>query len=260
MNCIVCVKQVIDSTQSIKLTKEGSLYDEGMAYILNEWDNYALEEALLIKERSGGSVTAITVAPNRADAILKDCVAKGADKAVRIWDEAIEGSDYYALAKVLREVIMKMPYDLILVGMQAEDDGYALVDATIAQMLGIQHATAVTSIQLEEGKAKVHRELEEGLEEVLEVDLPAVFTVQTGINSPRYPSLKGIKRAMGQGVALMSLEDLDLSASEVGEPGSRTTVEEIYVPTVERLAEVLEGGPDQTVGKLLDILEEKGLI
>jgi len=113
MNIIICVKQALDSTQDIRLTEEGRIYEKGVSYVLNDWDNYALEEALLTKEKLSGSLTAITVGPERADQVLKECLAKGADKAIRIWDRAIEGSDGHALAGILCEVIKRMKYDLI---------------------------------------------------------------------------------------------------------------------------------------------------
>ena len=260
MDIIICVKQALDSTQDIRLTEEGRIYEKGLSYVLNDWDNYALEEALLTKEKLSGSLTAITVGPERADQVLKECLAKGADKAIRIWDRAIEGSDGHALAGILCEVIKRMKYDLILAGAQAEDDGCAHVGPAIAQILGIHHATMITKIRIQSGKTRVHRELEGGFEEVLEVDLPAVFTIQTGINKPRYPSLKGIKRAMKEEVKMMGLKDIGLCSDDVGEAGSATRVEQLYLPQIERFAEILEGEPDETAAALSHILKDRGYI
>ncbi|MHC1579760.1 MAG: electron transfer flavoprotein subunit beta/FixA family protein [Candidatus Alkanophagales archaeon] len=264
MKIVVCVKHVPDTAEAdvvITPDKKG-IKKEGLAFGINEWDEYALEEAILTKEKYGGEVVAITIGGKDSEDTLRRCLAKGADRAVRVEDPALEGSDAYALAKVLGAVIKKeMPdYDIIFTGTQASDDGFAQVGQTLAEILGIPHAALVTKVEIQDGKAKVHRELEGGLEEVLEIQLPAVLAVQTGINEPRYVSIMGIRKAKKKELKVLNLGDVGLSPDEVGEKGSLLKLEELYVPPVEKMAEILTGAPEETAARLASILDEKGLI
>ncbi|MDF2955542.1 electron transfer flavoprotein subunit beta/FixA family protein [Candidatus Alkanophaga liquidiphilum] len=262
MKIVVCVKHVPDTAEAdvvITPDKKG-IKKEGLAFGINEWDEYAVEEAILMKEKYGGEVVAITIGGKESEDTLRRCLAKGADRAIRIEDPALEGSDAYALAKVLCAVIKGMEYDIIFTGAQAGDDGFGQVGQTLAELLGIPHAALVTKVEPQDGKAKVHRELEGGLEEVLEIQLPAVLAVQTGINEPRYVSIMGIRKAKKKELKVLSLSDIGLSPDEVGEKGSLLTLEELYIPPVEKMAEILTGAPDETATKLAGILDERGLI
>lgn len=260
-NIIVCVKQVPETTE-MDISIDGTGKDikkDDMVYAINEWDNYAVEEAVKLKEKYGGSVTVVTIGPEKSEEVLRKSLAMGADEAVRLTDPALEGSDGYAIATALSRIVKDMPYSMILTGVQAEDDGYGLVGPALAEMLGIQHAALVNKIEsIGDGKAKLHRELEGGLEEVLEVDLPAVFTIQSGINEPRYVSIMGIRKVAKKEIKKPSLSDIGLSADEVGEKGSLTTIEKAYLPETGKGAEMLEGTPDEVNTKLVEILKEKG--
>ncbi|MEM3629724.1 MAG: electron transfer flavoprotein subunit beta/FixA family protein, partial [Candidatus Bathyarchaeia archaeon] len=216
MDIIVCVKHVPETAEAeLKIDASGKGIEKtGLVFDINEWDDYALEEAVRIKEKFGGTVTAITVGPEDADSTLRKCLARGADKAIRLTDPKFEGSDGYAIAKILHSVIKNMHFDLILTGMQAGDDGNAMVGPILAEMLGIPHATMVKKIELGAGTAKVNRELEGGMEELLEVKLPALFSVQTGINEPRYVSIMGIRKAMQKEIKVMSLADTGLTEND----------------------------------------------
>jgi electron transfer flavoprotein beta subunit len=152
-----------------------------------------------------------------------------------------------------------MDFDLVLTGAQTSDDGYAQVGVTLAELLGVPHASLVRKIEIEEGIARVNRELEGGLEEVLEVELPAVFTIQTGINEPRYASILGIRRAMKKEIKVLGLEELGLSEEEVGEDGSKTRLEKLFTPPVERMAEILRGTPEEVSAELTEILRREGI-
>ena len=262
MDVIVCVKHVPETAEAeLKIDASGKAVEKtGLVYDINEWDDYALEEAVRIREKQGGSVTAITIGPDDSDSTLRKCLARGADKAIRLADPKFEGSDGYAIAKILHSVIKTMQYDLVLTGMQAGDDGSAMVGPILAQLLGIPHATMVKKLELGTGTAKANRELEGGLEEQVEVKLPALFSIQTGINEPRYVSIMGIRKAMQKEIKIMSLADTGLSENDVGLAGSWLKIEKLYVPPVEKQAEFLKGTPDEMAARIAEILKAKGLI
>lgn len=262
MNVIVCVKHVPETAEAeIAIHESGKrIKTESLVFDINEWDDYAVEEAVLLKEKLGGSVTAVTVGPEDADSTLRKCLARGADRAVRLTDKAFEGSDSYAIAKILCKAIKDLPFDLILTGAQASDDGCAQVGVVLAELLGIPHVTMVKKVEPLEGLVKVNRELEGGLEEIVEVKLPALLAVQTGINEPRYISIMGIRKAMEKEIKVLSLRDVGLREEEVGESGSWITVEKMFIPPVEKEAEILTGGVDEIATKIVETLRAKGLI
>ena len=262
MDVIVCVKHVPETAEAeLKIDASGKAIEKtGLVFDINEWDDYALEEAVRIREKQGGTVTAITIGPEDSDSTLRKCLARGADKAIRLTDPKFEGSDGYAIAKILHSVIKTLHYDLVLTGMQAGDDGNAMVGPIVAQMLGIPHATMVKKIEMGTGTAKVNRELEGGLEEQIEIKLPALFSVQTGINEPRYVSIMGIRKAMQKEIKVMTLADTGLTENDVGTAGSWMKIEKMYVPPVEKQAEFLKGSPDEVAVKITEILKSRGLI
>lgn len=262
MDIIVCVKHVPETAEAeLKIDPSGKAIEKaGLVYDINEWDDYALEEAVRIKEKQGGTVAAITIGSEGSDSTLRKCLARGVDTAIRLTDPRFEGSDGYAIAKILHSIIKTLHYDLILTGMQAGDDGNAMVGPILAQMLGVPHATMVKKIELGTGTARINRELEGGLEEQLEVKLPALFSVQTGINEPRYVSIMGIRKAMQKEIKVMTLAETGLSEADVGEAGSWTKIEKLYVPPVEKQAAFLKGSPDEIATKITEILKSRGLI
>jgi electron transfer flavoprotein beta subunit len=262
LDIIVCVKHVPETAEAeLKIDASGkSIEKTGLVFDINEWDDYALEEAVRIKEKFGGTVTAITIGPQDADSTLRKCLARGADTAIRLTDPKFEGSDAYAIAKILHSIIKNMHFDLILTGAQAGDDGSAMVGPILAELLSIPHATMVKKIELGTGTAKVNRELEGGLEEQLEVKLPALFAVQTGINEPRYVSIMGIRKAMQKEIKVMGLADIGLAENDVGPAGSWLIIDKMYVPPVEKQAEFLKGSPDEIAAKIVEILKSRGLI
>jgi len=262
MDIIVCVKHVPETAEAdIKIASTGKTIEKtGLVFDINEWDDYAVEEAVRIKEKFGGTVTVITVGSEDADSTLRKCLARGADKAIRLTDPKFEGSDGYVIAKILHKAIKDLPFDLIFTGAQAGDDGYAMVGPILAEFLGIPHATMVKKIELRNGIARVNRELEGGLEEIVEVKLPAVLTIQTGINEPRYVSIMGIRKAMKKEIKVLGLAELGLNENEVGEAGSWIKIEKMYVPPVEKQAEFLKGTPEEIASKIAEILKARGLV
>jgi len=262
LDIIVCVKHVPETAEAeLKIDNTGKGIEKtGLVFDINEWDDYALEEAVRIKEKQGGTVTAITIGTQDTESTLRKCLARGADTAIRLTDPKFENSDAYATAKILHATIKTLHYDLILTGMQAADDGNAAVGPILAELLGIPHATMVKKIELATDTAKVNRELEGGLEEQLEIRLPALVSVQTGINEPRYVSIMGIRKAMQKEIKILSLADTGLSENDVGTAGSWIKIDKLYVPPVEKQAQFLKGTPDEIATKITEILKSKGLI
>jgi len=262
MDIIVCVKHVPETAEEEIVIDNGgkTIQTADLVFDINEWDNYAIEEAVLLKEKFGGSITVVTVGSEDADKTLRKCLAMGADRSIRLTDDASESSDAYVTAKILSRIIKNLSFDLILAGTQASDDGYAQVGVILAELLGINHTTMVKTIDVQQGFVKVHRELEGGLQQVLEVNLPAVIAVQTGINEPRYVSIRAIRSAQQKEVKVINLEDLGLKNEEVGKSGSWMHVEELFSPSVDKEAEFFAGNPTEIVANIIKILKDRGLI
>ena len=262
MDVIVCVKHVPETAEAdIKIAGNAKNIEKtGLVFDINEWDDYGVEEAVRLKEKHGGTVTAVTLGSQEADSTLRKCLARGADKGVRLTDPKFEGSDSFATAKILARAIKTLPFSIIITGAQASDDGNAIVGPILAQFLGIPHVTMVKKIEINGQVAQVKRELEGSLEEVVEVKLPAVLSVQTGINEPRYVSIMGIRKASQKEIKVMGLAELGLSENEVGEAGSWLKVGKLYVPPVEKQAEFLKGTPDEVATKIAEILKARGLV
>lgn len=233
---------------------------ENLIFDINESDNYALEAALLLKEKFGGSVTLISVGPVETDEVIRMGLAKGADRAIRITDPKFTLSDGYATARIIAQSIKDIKYDIILCGCLASDDGFGQIGPTLAEVLGISHAVYVTKLDVNGSIARINRELEGGLLEVLEINLPAVLAIQTGINEPRYASMIGIKRAASKEIKIIDFKALGLTEDEVGEKGSWTSVETLYVPPRTRQAEILKGSADEVSTGLTQIIREKGVL
>ncbi len=260
MNIIVCIKRVPDTADvDIVVDKSGKdIEKSGLVFDLNEWDSYAIEEAIRLKEKLGGTVTVISMGGEDTNESLRKCLAMGADEAIRLTDSAFSGSDGYATAKVLAQAIRRLPYDLILTGTQAEDDGFAEVGVMVAKLLGLPHVSIVTRLEVEDRKLRVHRELEGGLEEVVEVDLPALLTIQTGINEPRYVSIMGIRKVAKKEIRVLGLSELGLQAEEVGLRGSDIELQRFFLPPVGEWAQILEGKPEEIAQRVFEILKDKG--
>jgi len=262
MDIIVCVKRVPDTAEiPVTIDKNGKgVKEEQFNFDINEADSYALEEALLIKEKLGGAVSVISIGDEETEAILRMGLAKGADTAIRIWDDHFAHSDGYTIARILSEAIKERPFDLILTGCMASDDGYSQVGPTLAELLDIPHATLVTHVDMNDKASIVHRELEGGLLEALEIQLPALLTIQTGINKPRYASMLGIRKAAQKQIEFLDLNAIRLEEKEVGEAGSKTRIEKMYIPPVTKRAEILDGSIEEASTKLAELFKGKGML
>ena len=262
MDIVVCVKQVpLTAEAEVMVDDTGrDIKKERLVFDVNEADNYAVEEALLLTEKFGGTITLVTMGPESADKAIRSLLAKGTHEAVRLTDEHFAQSDAFATAKTLAGALKTIKFDLVLTGCYASDDGYSQVGATLAELLELPHATMVTGLQILDGKAKIERELEGGTHELLEIELPAVLTIQTGINEPRYASILGLRKAMKKPIKVMSLKDLGLTENEVGRAGSKTILERLSVPPKGEGAQILEGAPEEVSTKLAEIFRERGVV
>jgi len=233
-----------------------------LTYDLNEWDDYAVEEAVQYQEAHDDvEVVTVTVGPERADQTIRQALAKGADRAVRVWDDALAESrllDPATKARVLSAVAREEDPDLILTGVQTGDASFGATGVALAAELDIAWAAVVNDVDVDAGAgtAAVHRELEGGLEELTDVDLPAVLTIQTGINEPRYASLRGIRQAQSKDLDVCDLADLGVAAGELPFAYDLT---DLYEPEAEGEATLWEGGPEETAGELAELLREKGV-
>ncbi|GBG13438.1 electron transfer flavoprotein beta subunit [Novimethylophilus kurashikiensis] len=260
MKILVAVKQVAALDEDFEFRADGKDVDEDFfIYDLNEWDDYSLEEAMKIKEASSSEVEVVVVSigPDRVDESLRKCLAKGADRAVRVWDDALEGADSIAIGRVLAAVVKKEAPDMVFAGVQSSDQAYGSTGISTAAYLDWPHAAVVAELQYQPGanKAVVRRELEGGLSQEVEVACPAVLTIQLGINKPRYASLRGIKQAASKPIEEISLGDIGLSAADAGADRSASRVRRMYVPTKGRAA-MIDGTPAEQAAKLIEIIRE----
>jgi electron transfer flavoprotein beta subunit len=253
MNIAVCVKRIPKTAEAdILIEKDGKdIKKDHLIFTLNDWDGYAVREAALLKEKHGGEVTVLTVGPEESKEVLTRCLAMGADRALRI--EEPPSIDGRRIAEILSQALKGQPFDLILTGVQAEDDGWGQVGGALAQMLGLPHAAIVNHIEITGVRASVRRELEGGIEEAVEIKLPAVLTIQTGINEPKYVSLAAILEAEEKEMEEVPLEKLGLAPNQPLE----ATVDQVFFPPVGKMAEILKGNPEEVVGKLTEILKKK---
>jgi len=226
---------------------------------LNEWDDYSLEEAVKIKEAAAEAVevTVVCVGTEEADESLRKCLAKGADRALRVWDAAIEDSDSIAIARVLAAVARREAPDLLFAGVQSSDQSFASTGIATAALLGWPHAAVLSSLTYAPGArtAVFRRELEGGLLQEVEIQCPAALTIQLGINMPRYASLRSIKQAAAKPIEVLSLADVALSAADVGEAGSLSRVRRMYIPDKGR-AQLIEGDAAQQAARLAELIRE----
>ncbi|MFU8795520.1 MAG: electron transfer flavoprotein subunit beta/FixA family protein, partial [Dethiobacteria bacterium] len=212
MKMFVCIKYVPDTSEAeVKVNPDGVTVDSArFSFDINDADNYAVEESVLIKEAKEGDITVVSIGPKQSDVMIRMAMAKGCDQAVRIEDDRIATHDPLMVAKVLAGAIKGQEFDLVLTGCMASDDGHMSTGVALAEELGVSHASMVKKVELLDGKVRAHRELEGGLLEVVELELPAVLTIQTGINEPRYAPIRGIRLAQKKELKVVSLDDLSI--------------------------------------------------
>lgn len=263
MDIIVCIKQVPD-TAALHLVrinpKTNTLIREGAPSIINPFDENAIEEGIRLKEKYGGVVTILSMGPPQVEKALRDALAMGGDRALLLSDRAFAGADTLATSYTLAEAIKKIgKFDLILFGKQAIDGDTAQVGPGVAECLGLPQITYVRKIEIENGKLRAERTLEDGFE-LVETKLPAIITVTKEINTPRYPSLKGILKAKKEEITIWGLKELGIDLNRVGLNGSPTQVIRIFSPEVRKKGEILHGTPEEIVDKLVTKLQEEKVL
>jgi len=257
MEIIVCVKRV-PVTQEVDLAinpQKNDVRKDMLAFVINEWDNYAIEEAIQLKEKLGGTVTAVTIGSEDDEEALRRCLAMGADKAFRI-DPGNLVMDSFVISKILAQFIKGQPHDLVFTGVQRDDLNEGAVGTMLAEHLGLTHAEVVRRVEPAGNEATIRVELEGGTDEVSKIKLPALLSIQTGINEPRYVSIMGIRKAAKKELNVAGVDTLGLAAADL-QP--RTTVEEIFLPPETEGAQFIEGDPATIAEEILRILKEKGV-
>ena len=259
MEILDCVKRVPDSAENeISVAPGGAdIRREDLVYSVNEWDNYAVEEAIQIAERTGGNVTVVSVGAD-AEEIVRREMAMGAGQGVLLADAAFEGSDGLGTATILKAAAQKNKYDLILTGAQA-DDGAGQVGGMLAALLDWPYASLVNKIEEKDGnQLRIGREIEGGNQEISDIELPCVLSIQTGINEPRYVGLRGIRKVASVEIPVLDAGALGVSAGAVGAAGAKVKRVDYFVPQVGTSAEMLEGSTEEVASKLVDLLKAKG--
>lgn len=251
MNIVVCVKQVPDTTEVKIDPVTNTLIRQGVPSIVNPFDKNAVEAALQLKEKHGGTVTVISMGPPQAKEALKECLAMGADEAILLSDRAFGGADTLATSHTLAAGIKKLEnVDIILCGKQAIDGDTAQVGPEIAEHLGINQITYVAKIEVEGKTVRVEREHEEGYE-VIEASMPVLMTVVKSINEPRYPTIKGTMKANRREIPTWTAQDITIDEKVIGLKGSPTQVRRIFTPPQRVQGQVIEADTAREAAQIL---------
>ncbi len=260
MEILVCVKRVPDTAENeIEMMSDGTdIERDDLVYSVNEWDNYAVEEAIQIKDKVGGTVTVVAVGDEESEEVVRREMAMGADTGILMSDEAFEGSDGLGIATILKSQIEKGKYDLIMTGALA-DDGAGQVGGMLAALLDLPYASVVNKIDVKDDSTLlVGREIEGGNQEMNEIQMPCVLSIQTGINEPRYVGIRGIRKVASVEIPCNDAEACGLPPENVGVAGAKVKRVTYFMPELGEGAEILDGSTEEQVEKLIDILKSKG--
>jgi len=264
MKIISCIKPVPDPASRLIINETKTwIRDQDLTFVASEADNYALEEALRLKEKHGGEVVVLSMGGEEAARVLRSGLAMGADRAIHLLDLKFKGADEFSAAATLAKAIEKDGgADLVLAGVQSDDLGTGMTGTMIAEFLGCAHATVVVGVEANpEGKSlRAKRELEGGINETVELPTPAVLTIQFGINQPRYASLKGIMAAKKKDFKAWSAADLGLSDDTAGKAGAMYEVKEIFVPERKSKVEIISGTPEEAAATLVEKLRKEAKV
>jgi electron transfer flavoprotein beta subunit len=261
---ISCIKPVPDPTSRLVINETKTwIKDQDLTFVASEADNYALEEALRLKEKHGGEVIVISMGGEEAARVLRSGLAMGADRAIHLLDQKFKGADEFAAAETLAKAIEKDGgADLVLAGVQSDDLGTGMTGTMMAEFLQWAHATVVVGVEAnpDAKRLKARRELEGGINETVELHTPAVLTIQFGINQPRYASLKGIMAAKKKEFKVWTASDLGLAENQTGKAGAMYDVKEILIPERKSKVEMLTGTPDEVAAKLVEKLRKEAKV
>jgi electron transfer flavoprotein beta subunit len=257
LRILVCLKQVPDKDSHYTIDDSGyEINEKNLTFEINESDLYALEEALRLKANVGGEVVVLSLGEGRVVRSLKDGLARGADRAIHVNDPVFRNIDAFVTAKAIAASIRNEEFDIVLTGVESGDFGYGQTGIILAQLLGWPYATIVVSVDIGEDlrSARVKRELESNAFEWVDVPLPAVLTIQTGINEPRYVGLKGILQARKKEIRTLSARELGLRSSELGRQGSKIDNIRLFFPEKKKNTVMLEGSTNEVAKALIEKL------
>jgi electron transfer flavoprotein beta subunit len=252
MKIAVCIKQVPTREWQPRLNDSRTWIREGDAsFELNEPDAYALEEGMRLRERHGGEVVVCAAGPARVAQVIREALARGADRAIHVEHDALSSADAFVVAGALADAMREERFDLILTGLQSDDQGHAQVGVTLAERLGMPHATIIMEVQVVDGRLRVKRELEGGWFQWVGLPLPALLTIQSGINQLRYATLKGIMAAKKKELRRVTPSEL---------AGAHQTIVKLYVPEKTKRTQVIEGAPAEAAAELVRRLREEARV
>ncbi|TLS39179.1 electron transfer flavoprotein subunit beta/FixA family protein [Pseudalkalibacillus caeni] len=255
MNIYVIMKRTFDTEEKIVI-ENGQISDEGVEFIINPYDEYAIEEAIRLRDDNGGEVTVVSIGDEEVEKELRTALAMGADKAVLINNEDIEDSDQFTTASLLAAYFEDKEYDLILGGNVSNDNSTGQVGPRLAEQLDIPYVTTITKFELDGEKVTIERDVE-GDVEVIETSLPLLVTAQQGLNDPRYPSLPGIMKAKKKPLEEIDYDDLDIDEDEIE---AKTETVEIFLPPKKEAGKILEGELDEQVQELVKLLRQEAKV
>jgi electron transfer flavoprotein beta subunit len=255
MKIFVCLKQVPAKDSLLRADEAaGWIRDAGLGYEINEPDAFALEEGLRLKEKHGGEVVAVTAGPARAASAIREALAKGADRGLHVEDEGLDRADSFVTARALAAAIRSEGFDLVLTGLQSDDLGYGQTGVVLAEFLGVPHATIIMEVQKLDGSIRVKRELEAGWFQHVEMPLPALLTIQSGINKVRYATLMGIKKAKTKELKRLTPAELGVDLSP------RQRVQRVYPPQKAKQTQILGGSPKEAAAALVEKLKHEARV
>jgi electron transfer flavoprotein beta subunit len=247
---VVCIKQVPARDSVLKLNSSATWIEgSDLSYEINEPDAYALEEALQLKEKQGGEVVVLCAGPARAGQTIREALAKGADRAMHIEEEDLGRFDPLSLARLLAAALQAEKPDLVLTGLQSDDLGYGQTGVILAEVLGLPHATIIMQVEKQDGGIRVKRELEDGWFQHVEIPLPALLTIQSGINKLRYATLMGIKKAKSKEVKRLTAAELGVT------PQATIRFDRVYLPEKSKHTQIFDGPPKEAAAKLVEKLK-----
>jgi electron transfer flavoprotein beta subunit len=250
MKIIVAIKQVPARDSQLRIDSSGKwIQTSDLAFEINEPDAYALEAALQLKEKNGGEVVALCAGPASAAQTIREALAKGADRALHIEEDNLSALDTLGVARLLAKAVSTENPDLILTGLQSDDLGYGQTGVVMAELLGMPHATIIMQVEKKDSSIRVKRELENGWFQHVEMPLPAVLTIQSGITKLRYATLMGIKKAKSKEVKRLTVAELGVALQ------STVTIDRVYAPQKSKQTQILDGSPKEAAAKLVEKLK-----
>jgi electron transfer flavoprotein beta subunit len=260
MKIMVCLKQVPHQDARIDIDAAGTwIKEDNIKFEINSYDTYALEAALQVKDDSEADVVVVSIGPDRVSQALRTALGMGADRAIHVKDGDADGSDALGIAKILAAVAREENPDLIYMGLMSDDGNFAAVAPMLAELVGMPHATAAVAISRSNGSLTIDREIEGGASEVVELQMPCLVAVQSGLNQVRYASLKGIMAAKKKPLDVKSVADLGVSG-QVGAAAAKVTITQIAPPKKGDSAEILTGSTGEIVSSLVTKIKELGLL